>query len=95
MKKDSDSRSSGGSCFPATKQNKTTHYAAYFTTVTCTLTETEGKASGPIHVSNILKRTLEYLVIHNEMKLAQLGMLVHFGQQNGDTDRLLICLVSI
>ena len=64
MKKDSDSRSSGGSCFPATKQNKTTHYAAYFTTVTCTLTET--------------KRTLEYLVIHNEMKLAQLGMLVHF-----------------
>ena len=32
MKKDSDSRSSGGSCFPATKENKTTHYAAYFTT---------------------------------------------------------------
>ena len=59
MKKDSDSRSSssGGSCFPATKENKTTHYAAYFTTVTCTLTGTEGKVSGPIQGSNILKRT--------------------------------------
>ena len=60
-----------------------------------TLTGTEGKVSGPLHVSNILKRTLEYLVIHNEMKLAHLGMLVHFGRQNGDTDRLLICRVSI
>ena len=40
--------------------------------------------SGRIHVSNILKKTLEYLVLHNEMKLAHLGMLVHFGQQNGD-----------
>ena len=48
--------SSGRSCFPATKENKTTHYAAYFTTVTCTLTET--------------KRTLEYLVIHNEIRYA-------------------------
>ena len=37
------------------KENKTTHYAAYFTT--CTLTRTEGKVVGPIHVSNILKRT--------------------------------------
>ena len=41
--------------------------------------------SGLRRVSNILKRTLEYLTIHNEMKLAHLGMLVHFGQQNGDT----------
>ena len=32
MKKDSDSHSSRGSCFPATKENKTTHYPAYFTT---------------------------------------------------------------
>ena len=90
MKKDSDSRSSssGGSCFLATKENKTTHYAAYFTT--CTLTGTEGKVVGPIHVSNILKRTCKM-----KKKLAHLGMLVHFGQQNGDIDRLLICRVRI
>ena len=90
MKKDSDSRSSssGGSCFPATKENKTTYYAAYFTT--CTLTGTEGKVSGPIQGSNILKRTFIM-----KKKLAHLGMLVHFEQQNGDTDRLLICRVSI
>ena len=60
-----------------------TIYAVHFTT--CTLTGKERKVSGLRRVSNILKRTLEYLAIHNEMKLAHLGMLVHFGQQNGDT----------
>ena len=83
VKKDSDFRFSGLSCFPATKENKTTHYAVHFTTRT--LRGKEGKTPGPRHISNILKKTLKCLAMHNEMKLAHLGMLLRFGQQDGDT----------
>ena len=52
MKKDSDFRSSGRSCFSATKENKSVHYAVYFTTCNLTGMEgLEGKVSGPRRVS--------------------------------------------
>ena len=49
MKKDFGFRSSGRSCFSATKENKSVHYAVCFTT--CNLTGMEGKVSGPRRVS--------------------------------------------
>ena len=64
--------------YKLTKQNYTLCCTFY-----CTLTGKERKVSGLRRESDILKRTLEYLAIHNEMKL--FGTLVHFGQQNEDT----------